>query len=364
VRYTGNILAACLVVFVAISACTKKQPALQTEEPSGFDKHAMLASIADNVIVPAYNNFNLSLDSFVTAFGAFSQSPDVPRLQEARKKFNSCYLLYQRISPFGFGPGEEESVRMIMNTFPADTTKINANIGSGNYDLAWPANSAAKGFPAVEFMLFGYHASDDHIVSLFSAPGRVTYINNITSDIKQRTQRIIEKWNGAYKPAYVGDAGTDIGSPIGYLINQINFELDYLKNAKVATPLGLRSDNVPHPDNCEGFYNGLSLPYAIESLNAIEQLYKGGPGIGFDDYIDHLELKNGAEPLSLKISQQFTLAREKLTAINGALNEKVVSDKAAVDAAYKELVRLLVLMKADLPSGLGVIITYQDGDGD
>jgi hypothetical protein len=28
------------------------------------------------------------------------------------------------------------------------------------------------------------------------------------------------------------------------------------------------------------------------------------------------------------------------------------------------LVKLLVLLKTDMPSSLGVVITYQDGDGD
>ena len=56
--------------------------------------------------------------------------------------------------------------------------------------------------------------------------------------------------------------------------------------------------------------------------------------------------------------------RSKLIAINGVLSNQIVANPTLVNAAYIEHLKLLVLLKTDLPSNLGVVITYQDGDGD
>jgi predicted lipoprotein len=68
--------------------------------------------------------------------------------------------------------------------------------------------------------------------------------------------------------------------------------------------------------------------------------------------------------LNQAIKDQFTLAKNKLALIPDPLSTQMTSNAPAVDAAYMELVKLLVLLKTDMTSALGVVITYQDGDGD
>jgi len=41
-----------------------------------------------------------------------------------------------------------------------------------------------------------------------------------------------------------------------------------------------------------------------------------------------------------------------------------LTNPSVVDAAYVELQKQVVLFKTDMPSSLGVLITYQDNDGD
>src|ERR1043165_94968 len=107
---------------------------------------------------------------------------------------------------------------------------------------------------------------------------------------------VVSAWD-SYRSTFVNSLGTDIGSSIGFVINQINFELDYLKNSKIATPLGLRSGGTPLPDNSEAYYGGQSLQYALETLNTLQNVYAGKSfsgvnGTGFDDYLDHLGIKH------------------------------------------------------------------------
>ena len=38
--------------------------------------------------------------------------------------------------------------------------------------------------------------------------------------------------------------------------------------------------------------------------------------------------------------------------------------KTEVDAAYLEIQKNVIMLKTDMPSAMGVLITYQDNDGD
>jgi predicted lipoprotein len=175
---------------------------------------------------------------------------------------------------------------------------------------------------------------------------------------------IIGTWNSSYRNTFVNSLSTDVGSSIGFLVNQVNFELDYLKNAKVGIPLGKKTLGISMPEKCEAYYGKQSVQYALETLKAIERVYNGGSGKGFDDYLDHLGAEYNGGSLNGAIQNQFSVAKSKLSAIPDPLSAQITSNPAIVDAAYAELMKLLVLLKTDMPSSLGVIITYQDGDGD
>ena len=353
-------------------ACDKKKQKTVDEEIQ-FDKSAMLTNYADNVIIPNFQAFKISLDSLVNSFNTFVQTKTVANLIIVRQKYITANLKFQHISPLKFGPSETEIVRSNFNTFPTDTIQINLNITSGNYNLGTISNLDAKGFPALDYILFGKNISDASLVALFDtdnkATNRIAYANACLTEMQSKTTTIINSWNSGYKNTFTSSLGTDIGSSIGFLVNQLNFELDNLKNNKIGIPLGKKTLGIAEPTKCEAYYNGQSVQNASETLNAIENLYLGrslggSDGKGFDDYLEHLKSQYNGGSLNSAIKNQFSIAKTKLAAIQNPLSTQVISNAAVVDAAYLELLKLLVLLKTDMPSSLGVIITYQDGDGD
>ena len=53
-----------------------------------------------------------------------------------------------------------------------------------------------------------------------------------------------------------------------------------------------------------------------------------------------------------------------MEAVPDPLSDHITNGPTQAEAAYEEILELLVLTKSDLPSALGVLITYQDNDGD
>jgi predicted lipoprotein len=357
--------------FILFAVCCKKKEIKNPEKVSeeSFNKQELLVNLSDNIILPCYTDFKKSLDSLSYSYNVFKTSGAVEDYKILKQKFHVSYLKYQRISLFGFGPGEDAGVRVNFNVFPCDTTQIKTNVNSGSYNLGSASNVDAKGFPALEYLLFGYNKSEADVAQKFIFEVNLRkYTDDLLTDMKVKTDLVISGWN-TYRSTFINSLGTDVGSSIGFVINQLNYELDYLKNSKIATPLGLRSGGTPLPDNCEAYYSDNSIEYAIETLNTLENVYSGKSfsnenGIGFDDYLDHLKITHLDGSLNAAINSQFSIARNKLKAISDPLSQKVLTDASAVNAAYRELVKLLVLLKTDMPSNLGVVITYQDGDGD
>ena len=362
-----GLIAAAIIVCVC---CKKKKSSVNEEPADTFDKQAMLVNMADNLILPCYAEFKTALDSLILSYNTFQSSETQNNFKIVKQKLNTAYFKYQRVSLFGFGPGEDLNIRSNFNVFPSNVSLINTNISSGIYDFSSLSNLAAKGFPALDYLFYGLNKTETDQLDLFiNTPNRKKYVDDILDEMSAKTNSVISTWSASYRSDFINSLGTDIGSSIGFLVNQINYELDYLKNAKIGIPLGLKSGGAVLPDNCEAYYGGQSVQYALETLNILENMYlgrsfSGNDGKGFDDYLDHLGSTHVDVSLNDAIKIQFSSARAKLSEVGNPLSEQVVSNPAVVNNAYKELVKLLVLLKTDMPSSLGVVITYQDGDGD
>ncbi len=241
-----------VLLLISIAYCEKKKD--KTEDPAPpntFDKQGMLMNMADNVILPSYNSFKSALDSLTTAYNNFKTSGLQNDFQIVKQKFNSAYLKYQRIDLFELGPAETMALRTNCNIFPTDLASINANISSGNYDLEAGTNFDTKGFPALDYLFYGKDQTEADVVQIFnSTPNRKQYVSDLLNNMSGKLNFVINAW-ATYRATFINSLGTDVSSSLGFLVNQINYQLDYLKNAKIGTPLGKKTLGVAVPESCE-----------------------------------------------------------------------------------------------------------------
>ncbi|MBN8696010.1 MAG: imelysin family protein [Bacteroidetes bacterium] len=377
-RFSKNVLGV-FVLFalfvVAVSSCKKDKDEEVTPE-STFDKPGMLTNYADSIILPQYQQFKQKIDSLKLLADAFVAAPNLSNLPVLQSHFLSTYEQYQWISTFEFGPAETDVLRANFNTFPCDTTQINTNIVAGSYDLSTVSNIDAKGFPALDFLLFGIQQDDNYILSLYTtsptAVNAKNYLSDLVDELQLKSNNVYNAWlqsGGNYISTFKNSTGSDVGSSIGMLVNQLNFDFELLKNARIGIPLGKRTLGVPLPEKVEAYYSQHSIELIMEHIQNIENVYLGrsisnNDGLGLDDYLSHINAQYAGGSLNDAIKAKFTSAKAKLLLIPGTLSQAVVTDATIVDQAYAELLQLVVLLKVDMPSALGVLITYQDNDGD
>ncbi|MBK7130815.1 MAG: imelysin family protein [Crocinitomicaceae bacterium] len=340
--------------------------ACKDDNKTEFDRKAMLSNMASAVIIPAFTDLNNALALLITRTDEFNSNPNTTTLTALRQQYVECNVFYQHCAMYSFGPAQDYGIKGAFNTFPTDTTKIEANITAGTYTLGSVANTTAIGFPAIDYLL--YFGGDAFVIANFStdalASNRKIYLTDLVTKMKSELQPVLDQWNGGYKTIFTSADGTDVSSSCSYLLNEFVKDIELVKNAKIGIPSGQQTGGATLPAYVEGYYSGLSNTFALENLYGLETCFVGGNGLGFDDYIRHQEGDDVTNSLADQIIAQFDVCESLVNTLVDPLSATVDTDWASVNNAYLELKKLVILTKTDMTSVLGLLITYQDSDGD
>jgi predicted lipoprotein len=357
--------------FVLVQSC-KKSNTDDSDKGSAFDRKGLLINVSTNIIIPAYTAFQTTAVNLDAAVIAFNASPDAAKLVTLQTAFKAAYLQWQSTSAFEFGPAATVSLRVNTNTYPASVDQINANVTSGTYNPLLLANLAAKGLPALDYLLFGTGADNTAILAMYTtdsnAAKRKTYLASLSTEIKTNINTVVTGWS-TYKATFISADGTDIGSSVGQLVNQLVYDYEILKNYEVGIPAGVQSMGAALPQKVQAYYSQISLQLAIAHIQAVQNIYLGksstADGLGLDDYLVQANAKSSSgASLNDAIKAQFASALAKLQALTNPLSTNITTNQAQVTAAYTELQKLTVMLKTDMTSSLGILITYGDNDGD
>ena len=351
-RRYALVVISCLACF----ACTEDDTS--DSGTSRVDQEQFLQNTSD-LITKEYLQLKEEAEELSLLLDSLGMQPSLQRLQAAKMQLKKTWLQWQNVSYFELGPAENSSLRSSINIYKTDTTQIEQNIASGNYNLDQVAMKDAKGFPALDYLLNAYEESLV-INKIQQQTNRVQYLQAVVSDLRSKVSEVSNAW-GTYKGEFDRNTGTDVGSSTGALVNALNQHHErFFRDNKIGIPLGVRSAGIARPDFVEAFYGNYSLELAVANFSAMKQLYLGKNGYGLDDYLKAL----GAEELNLSIVNQINAIELKLNALTDPLEDQILSNSAAVQQAYNEIQKLIVLWKVDMPSRMGILITYQDNDGD
>jgi predicted lipoprotein len=330
-----------------------------------FDRAAMLTNLGNNVIIPAHQNMQVLAITLKQKKDAFVVNPSSTSLDSLKVAFKAAYLAYQAVETYSFTPSA--NVRYL-NVFATDTNQINNNIATGSYDLTAANNIKAKGFPAIDYLLFS--RSQSEILNLFTAlplaTNRKQYLNDITNDIESIANEAATGWSN-YLSQFISAAGTDVGSSVGMLVNDLSFESEKCRRERVGNALGYVgpvSSGSLAPETLEGYFSATSKELLVKNLQSLKLVYEGGTGSGFDDYLTYLNADYNGQPLATALSAQFDLVLQKAQAVPVDYATAVTTNRPDMESLFLELKKLTVMLKVDMSSQLGVIINYTDNDGD
>ena len=369
-----KVSALLLIVFASIVACSTDNDTPQDEGDS-FDRGTMLVNWADNIIIPAYNSFNLKATALKASTSQFTTNPTVENLQLLRSAWQDGYLSFQHVSMFEIGKAEELRFRNRLNVYPANTDQIENFITSGVYDFALPSTIDKQGFPALDYMLNGLAETDTDILQFYTtnsnADGYKNYLLALSESIAALSNEVFVSWTNGYRDTFVANTSSSASGAVDKLTNDYIFYFEKsLRAGKVGIPAGVFSAETL-PQNVEAYYKkDISKDLLLEAIAASQNFFNGKSfdgnvdGPGFKTYLSYLNTIKNGENLGALINSQFAIAKIKANELDSNLARQVEMDNSKMLATYDELQRIVILLKVDMVQAFDVSIDYVDSDGD
>lgn len=366
-----NTIYFLLIVFFTAAGCSSSDNEKGTE--GTYDRSAMMANWADNIIIPSFNNYQSRLNELHAKAQDFSAAPSQQSLDALREAWLDAYKAYQHVGIYDDPKAYELHLIESSNTYPADVAGITNNIAIGNYNLAQPAQYAREGFPALDYLLYGIQDSDVAIITYYEGNANARdYVTDLTGHLKNVADAILADWNGNYRQTFVNGTGTAVSAPINQTVNNFvkNLEKD-VRTPKLGIPAGKFSNGTTFPDKVEAYYrNNVSKELLLEALTASRNFFNGkyfnsqttGPGL--KGYLDAVHAVRNGQNLSDIINAQYDAAIAAANQLNNSFDAQITTDNSKMLAAYDALQLVIVYEKLDMLQALNISIDYVDGDGD
>jgi len=360
-----------IVSFVMIAGCGK------TEDTDNFGKNEMFVNYADNLILPAYTAYGSSLTNLQTAFNNFSTTTDAANLEALQTAFLAAYAKWHSCEIYEKTPPAEEAMAIDNNNyFPARKDSINAYIDRNSTSLSFIKSriKSDKGLPAMEYLLFSRTLNASQILERYTtnpnAAAYKAYLSSLIINCIDVQSSIVSKWS-SYRDIYVNSLGTDAAGSISLMVNAVAQRTDDFKRHQVGIPAGYQGNVATvnlNPTASQAYYSNKSIEFMLLTLNNMKDVLNGKAttdGKGLIDYIRTLNVTSTfGGNLADDVISQIDVCITKVNACGTDYSETVITDKAKADALFVESKKLLILIKVDVPSALGVSITYTDADGD
>lgn len=355
-RNFKTILSIGLIFLIFSTSCKDKK---KEEVEQVFQKGELLTQLADNWIIPNQVNFQTEINELQTSWVSFVSSNTEVDFTLVKQNWKSAYLVFQKIKMIDVGAANSVGLMLNLGTFPTDTSIINANISSGTYDLNSGLNYASIGFPALDYLFYRADA-----FSLLQNTSVKDYVSACVAKMKNEVDALVNAWT-TYRSTFVNGTGTSSTDPFALLVNAFCKDFEQLKTAKVGVPLGKQSLDILRPEYIEARYSGISSELIVENMKGLKavflgQSFDGTNGKGFDDYLSTLEKSS----LSSTIQTRFDEMIARPQTWSSTFENMMSTNFSVVDDYYNYISQTVIHLKTDMTSAFGILITYQDNDGD
>lgn len=331
----------------------------------GFDRRAMLASIAEHVILPCNATF---LDE-VLLLSQELREVTAENLAASREQWRSTMQQWQRCHLFEVGDLRMMILHNQISKVPLNHEFIDEYLEAHEVvDATAVADfgSNSKGLFAIEYLLFAEDVLDNsrklHLLASYGA------------DLQKQAEALVAMWDGYESKFIAADQnGRATQGSLNMLVNEMIAKLSNVVLDKLGTPMGKLAYGEPQPHAAQGYMSGSSLEHIRSNIEAYRAALTGSwqdePQLALADYLEHIGAiyeqtgETLAEHLLARVDTALS-AIDALEAMEMPLHQAVVDAPEDVDALYEAARMLLILTKVDMGNQMGVTVTFNDSDGD
>jgi hypothetical protein len=358
-------LATLFFVTVLFAACGSSDDSGTAGD--GYDRSALLINMADNIIIPVFEDLDMKLSLMNTAKDNFVNDKTQANLEALSTAWLEAYKVWQYAEMFNIGRAEAlNQYYFFMNIYPTTVGDVESAATSGNYDLNNSNFHDAQGFPAIDYLIHGTGALERFTTDA-NATGYVNYLNALVARMQNLTTQVLEDWQNSYRNAFVANTASSASGSLDKLVNDFIFyyEKGFRAN-KIGIPAGSFAGDAA-ADKVEALYKrDVSKTLALEALTAIEHMFEGRAyngsttGESFKTYLVFLNRNDIVTSIEDKLSD----ARTTLNGLPDNFYQQVLDNAAVMTAAFDVIQTAVPVIKVDMAQAFDVSIDFVDADGD
>ena len=307
----------------------------------------------------------------------FTQTPNTSNLQKLHDSWLESYKKWQHIEMFNIGKAEELMYLQKMNAYPADNSRIEANVSSSKTDLTSANDFTSQGFPAIDYMIHGVATDFVSVSNIYANDSKYgDYLKVLVDVMIQNTGDIIQDWSST-KDSFIQSSGNSNTSSLNMLTNDFVYYFEKgLRANKIGIPAGRYSGGDALPSKVEAYYSSknsfqdVSKILAMEAVVASENFFTGksstgAMGASLKTYLDYIHASDvNKENLSPLIISNFQEAKQAVNQLDANFINQINNDQLKMMNAFNKLQAIVVNLKTNMLSLLSIQVDYTDADGD
>ncbi len=387
-RFTKSSSQAFLLFLAAALAAlltyqSKQEGASDREEAANTTLAERVArDIAGNVIVDFHQQFSNSTLALLQSSQGFCANINEVNYQEVQSHWRDAMSDWQAVNLINFGPIKEDNKSWRLQFWPDKKNLVGKKIKSllktqKELDLKTirEASVVIQGLSGLEYLLFD--AKGGQLERYENSPvgqrqcklllTTATLTHTIAKELSQSWQSDSEYIRSFLHPntPMETNTGVDIEAtpPLTLILESVLANLETLKNSKLGAPLGLNTARqTPNPYLVEAWRSGFSLSLIQANIEASQQILINGELLGFTDYL----IANKQDQLASDIVMSLENISQQLQLVKPPLAEAISNegDIKHLILANEELVKLIGILKREVPKALGLTLGFNDNDGD
>jgi predicted lipoprotein len=294
------------------------------------------------------------------------EGPDDEDLARVQAAWHAARKPWKETEVFKFGPVVDQPLRYgsRIDFWPARPDAVESVlVGTDAIDLG-ALGAAAKGLPAVEYLLFAPGSLD----GFREGSRRYEYLDLFIEDLIVQARALAQAWEpggGDYQSELV-EAGRGsstyetLSMALSEVVNRMGFTVENIRADKLAA--GIAPDGTPQPDRLESLFSGRSIADIHDNLRGIETLFFGDPEarvLALDDYLVHRGFR-----LAGRMRTELEGSRAALDRIDSPLSLAIENEQALVRAAIDRLAPWQRLIQVDVIGARSLNVRFNDNDGD
>ena len=332
----------------------------------GPDRTDVLAGLADEAIVPAYQRFDTAAADLHESAGRLCDAPSDAALREARTALAEARTAWSHLEPMQVGPVMDRRSWAVVR-WPVAADEVEDLIADTSIELdrdrlANRIGADQRGLGAVELVLYADGDGSADLASVIEAlgdPRRCGYLEGVTAVVADEAEIVAagwtEDWDGAgpYREQFSAEDGDGLDS----VVNDALFLLEAVTDLELGPALGTMGSEV-RPEAIDEGPAAAGVEDLIDRLDGVEAVLVGSDGSG-----------SGLAPLlgdelASRLRDQLTAARAAAKAVAPPLRTAATESSESVAAVRDAIKAVQITVATEVVGRLGVTIGFSDADGD